>query len=324
MLSAKHAVTTTKSRIFRSIVRPAAKLRFALVAALAAVLSATPSFAENFAFVSANGGGTACTAAAPCKSIGDAFGNIAAPIRIICLSGSQPTTSGIGFAGSVSVDIDCPLGFGGEIVVGATASNLTMRLRHLEFRNIGFSSQIVFQGGGTLILEDCVFTDAPGVALDIEPNGPLNLIIKNTRISNGAAAGVLIKPAAGGSVTATFDGVTITKNAGGLKTDTTNGPVTVDISNSNISNNANNGLIAIGGAGGQNIMNLSRDVIASNGQAGIEVSGTTAGAIVDTTLLDSNTLGALSAVSSGRILTYQNNRIVGSPGTGFTGTASPQ
>jgi hypothetical protein len=41
------------------------------------------------------------------------------------------------------------------------------------------------------------------------------------------------------------------------------------------------------------------------------------------TLLDSNTGGALSAVSSGRILTYQNNNIVGSPATGFTGTASP-
>ena len=131
-------------------------------------------------------------------------------------------------------------------------------------------------------------------------------------------------PRATSSVTATFDGVTITKNAGGLRTDTTNGAVRVDISNSTIGNNANNGLIAIGGVGGQNMMNLSRDVIASNGQVGIEVSGTTAGAIVDTTLLDSNTLGALSAVSSGRILTYQNNRIVGSPGTGFTGTASPQ
>jgi len=323
MLSTKHAGTATKSRIFRSILRTVAKLRFALVAALAAVLSATPSFAENFAFVSANGGGTACTAAAPCKSIGDAFGNITAPIRIICLSGSQPTTSGIGFTTSVSVDIDCPLGFEAQIGVGGTASNVTMRLRHLEFRNVGFTSQIVFQGGGTLILEDCVFTDAPGVALDIEPNGPLNLIIKNTRISNGAAAGVLIKPASGGSVTATFDGVTITNNAGGLRTDTTNGAVRVDISNSTISNNANNGLIALGGAGGQNMVSVGNGVIASNGQAGIEASGATAAVLVNNTLLDSNAGGAISAVSGGRILTYQNNRTIGLPGTGFTGTASP-
>jgi hypothetical protein len=41
-------------------------------------------------------------------------------------------------------------------------------------------------------------------------------------------------------------------------------------------------------------------------------------------LLDSNAGGAISAVSGGRILTYQNNRTIGLPGTGFTGTASPQ
>ena len=97
----------------------------------------------------------------------------------------------------------------------------------------------------------------------------MNLIITNSRVSNNTAAGVLIKPAAGGSVKATFDGVTITNNAGGLKTDTTNGSVTVDIFNSNISNNANNGLVAIGGTGGQNMMTVKNDVIASNGQAGI-------------------------------------------------------
>ena len=323
MLSTKHAGTATKSRIFRSILRTVAKLRFALVAALAAVLSATPSFAENFAFVSANGGGTACTAAAPCKSIGDAFGNITAPIRIICLSGSQPTTSGIGFTTSVSVDIDCPLGFEAQIGVGTTASNVTMRLRHLEFRNVGFTSQIVFQGGGTLILEDCVFTDAPGVALDIEPAGPLNLVIRNSRISNNAS-GMLLKPAAGGSIKATFDHVVITSNnGGGIKSDSTNGVVNLDISDSEISNNPGNGLNLVGSAN-QNMLNLSRTVIAKNGTAGLQVNGATTAALVDTTLFDTNTSGALTTINGGRLLTYGNNHIVGSAGSGFTGTAPSQ
>jgi flagellar protein FliO/FliZ len=64
--------------------------------------------------------------------------------------------------------------------------------------------------------------------------------------------------------------------------------------------------------------------IASNSQAGIEASGGNAAVLVNNTLLDSNTLGALSAVSSGRILTYQNNTVIGSPGSGFTGTAAQQ
>jgi hypothetical protein len=45
--------------------------------------------------------------------------------------------------------------------------------------------------------------------------------------------------------------------------------------------------------------------------------------IAQTTLLDQNVAGATS-VSGGHILTYQNNSIIGSAGSGFTGTASPQ
>jgi hypothetical protein len=41
-------------------------------------------------------------------------------------------------------------------------------------------------------------------------------------------------------------------------------------------------------------------------------------------LLDSNTAGATSVVSGGRLLTYGNNHIVGSAGSGFTGTAPSQ
>jgi len=36
-------------------------------------------------------------------------------------------------------------------------------------------------------------------------------------------------------------------------------------------------------------------------------------------LLDSNASGALTTINGGRLLTYGNNRIVGSAGSGFTG-----
>jgi hypothetical protein len=119
-------------------------------------------------------------------------------------------------------------------------------------------------------------------------------------------------------VTATFNGVTIDGNSGGgLKTDTTNGPVSVDIFNSTISKNTGNGLNVVGGAGGPNVLNLSHDVIASNGVAGIQANGVSAAAFVDTTLFDTNAAGATASVSGGRLLTYGNNRIVGSIGSGF-------
>ena len=300
-----------------------AKLRFALVA-LAAILSTAPSHAEFLAFVGAAGTSTDCAPTNPCSSIAVALGFVQQPIRIICLGGTLRDQGSLITTSGTAVDIDCPQGTSGGLQIKPSATNVTVRVWHLTFRNGDFSNALLIQGSGTVILEDCVFGDSTGVSLDIEPNGPLNLVIKNTRISNAAGAGVLIKPAAGGSVTATFDGVTITKNAGGLKTDTTNGAVRVDITNSTISNNANNGLIAIGGAGGQNMVSVGNGVIASNSQAGIEASGGTAAVLVNNTLLDSNAGGAISAVGGGRILTYQNNSTIGSPGTGFTGTASPQ
>ena len=303
---------------------------FAVAAILTALLPIAPLAAApvTLTFVaSAGSDNNACTPMQPCASLSKAVQNVASGGQTTCL---DPTGSAFGpivFASpSYSLTIDCP----GTIVPSAFGLALGSTNQVFKIRNLTIDGALAsggpaieVTGSGTLILENCVFENFSGNALDIEPNGALNLVIKNSRIANNTAAGVLIKPASGGSVTATFDGVTITNNAGGLRTDTTNGAVRVDISNSTINNNANNGLIAIGGAGGQNMVSVGNGVIASNSQAGIEASGANAAVLVNNTLLDSNAGGAISAVSGGRILTYQNNRTIGLPGTGFTGTAAP-
>ena len=216
---------------------------------------------------------SACTQTAPCGSILQGIQSL--PIaggRIVCVT-PVLDTAGFGFNNSTFI-FDCPSAtfLGGITFAG---NNVV-----LKFQGVAFSGSVIkVSGGGTLILEDCVLEDVAGTALDIEPTAPFDLVMKNSRVSNNTAVGVLIKPSSGGgSVTATFDGVTITNNAGGLKTDTTNGSVTVDIFNSTINKNANNGLIALGGAGGQNVITVKNDIIATNGQAGIEASGFNAGA----------------------------------------------
>ena len=301
------------------MIRILAKL-FAVGAVLTICLHIQPSSAENVAFVSAAGSGTACTQTAPCGSILQAVISVGGDGRIVCLTPVSETAN-IGLSTGTYI-FDCPSASMHGRLSMSPFGNAVLKFQHMSFSP--GSNSVNAGGGGTLILEDCVIEDAQAIGLDIEPNGPLNLVITNSRISNNAGTGVLIKPASGGNVIATFDGVTITKNAGGLHTDTTNGAVKVDISNSTISNNGNNGMAVVGGAGGQNMVSVTSDVIASNSQAGIEASGANAAVVVNNTLLDSNTLGALSAVSGGRILTYQNNNIIGSPGTGFTGTAAPQ
>jgi hypothetical protein len=81
---------------------------------------------------------------------------------------------------------------------------------------------------------------------------------------------------------------------------------------------------AVSGAGGTNMLNIKNSVIARNGSAGVQANGASAAALVNNTVLDSNTAGATSAVGGGRVVTYGNNSIVGSAGSGFTGTASLQ
>ena len=125
-------------------------------------------------------------------------------------------------------------------------------------------------------------------------------------------------------MTATFDGVAIVNNGGGLKTNSTNGAIKIDISNSTFSNSGATGLNVIGGAGGANMVTLKNDVIASSATAGIQASGATAAVLVSNTLLDSNATGATAAVSGGRILTYGNNSIIGAPGSGFTSSTPLQ
>lgn len=301
------------------MIRIVAKL-FAVAAVLTICLPVQPSSAENVAFVSATGSGGACTQTAPCGSINVAVNSLPNGGRVVCATPVLETVS-FGFANSTYV-FDCP----GASMLGQIiffGKSVVLKFQHMGFSNstnvIGFQS-----GGGTLIFEDCVIEDAGGTALDIEPPVPFNLVVTNSRISTNAA-GVLLKPAAGGSVTATFDRVTITGNSGGgVKTDTTNGPVSVDISNSTISNNGGNGMNAVSGAGGTNMLNIKNSVIARNGGAGVQANGANAAALIDMTLLDSNTAGATSAVSGGRVLTYGNNHIVGSAGSGFTGTALSQ
>ena len=149
-------------------------------------------------------------------------------------------------------------------------------------------------------------------------------MIRNSRISNNAS-GMVLKPAAGGSINATLDHVTITGNTGGgIKIDTTNGPVTMDITDSVVSNNGANGINAVGNAGGQTMVSIKNSVIAKNGLVGVQANGANAGVLVQTTLLDQNVAGATSVVNGGHISTYGNNSIVGRAGSGFTGSASLQ
>jgi hypothetical protein len=301
------------------MIRIIAKL-FVFTFVLTAFLSVAPLLADPVVWISSTGGDSnPCTAALPCNLFVEAIEHVDSGGQINCLNSPGPSNNGFQF--STSLTIDCAgvssvilPNFGSFKLVG---TNQVVKIRNLTISGAaGGYPAIMVTGSGTLIIENCVFENIPGIALDIEPSGALNLVVTNSRISNNAA-GVFIKPT--GSVTATFNGVTIVDNAGGgLKTDATAGPINVDISNSTISNNSGNGMNAVSGPLYSNLLNLSHNVIARNGSAGIQANGVLSAAVVDTTLLDTNAAGATAAVNGGRLITYGNNRIIGPGGAGFT------
>jgi hypothetical protein len=305
------------------MIRIVAKV-FGVTVGLAALNIAS---ASAVTYLATNGSGSSCTFSQPCASLLSAIEGAGDGGEILCFDATTINNPGTSFVNDVTIDCS-------GVMLTADQNITTLQLtgfnQEVKIRNLtvigtsGGSSVLKVTGSGLLIIENCVIDDYAGTALDIEPTGALSLVIKNSRISNNSS-GVLIKPGSGGSVTATFDGVTITNNTGGgLKTDTTNGLVSVDISNSTISGNFGNGMNAVGGAGGPAMFNIHNSVVAKNGAAGMQVNGATAAAIIDTTLLDSNASGATTVVNGGHILTYGNNRIVGSPGSGFTSTTPLQ
>jgi Right handed beta helix region len=312
---------------------------FAITVALTTFFQVESALAQFFVgYVSSTGvAGGVCTATEPCSSIYDALHQLEISENrgtIVCLNFPVDVTSGLEI--TTSVTLDCAGIFEARAPnfapIHLIGTNQIVTIRNYTISGaFGGYPAIKVAGSGTLILENCAFENLPGTALDVEPNGAFNLIVTNSRISN-SVAGIMLKPTTGGSVKATFNGVTIVNNnGGGLKTDSTNGPVSVDISNSTISNNAGNGMNAVsptgpvlsGGLGGANMFNIRNSVIAGNGSSGIQANGPVSAVLVNNTLLDSNT-AATSAINGGRILTYGNNNIVGSAGSGFTGPAPLQ
>jgi Right handed beta helix region len=305
------------------------RIAASFIALAVIILPIRPSLAALY-FFSQGGTGTACTLAAPC-SLAQAVANEgvdAQGFEIACADSSDSAVnSDAGLVITQSVTIDCA-GTAGSIGVLTIDNGAVVTLRNFTMWDDALlqgraQATAITLKHGTLILDNVHITGTFTNAITANPTSPSVIVVRNCVFDHNSG-GVSLKPqTGGGSLSAVFDHVTISSNSGGgIKIDTTNAPVTVDITDSVISNNAGNGINAVGGAGGPAMFNIHNSVIAKNGAAGIQVNGGTAAAMIDTTLLDSNVAGATSVVNSGRLLTYGNNRIVGADGSGFTGSAT--
>jgi hypothetical protein len=285
-----------------------------------------------------------CSFAAPCKNLDQALSQTTAGGTVsvkdpgdyndVIITKSVTIVNDSGGTVTICCGVNDVSGLSSSVAVLAGANDV-VTLRGLTFTNTGGSQQVGVQvfNAHRVNIDHCTFLATTSTGIVVTPNTEIqpitlsptfNLNIQDTTIYNSTGGGIQVTSVPGVSVLITVDRSQLKNNTGGgIKIDGSGGgPITVAISDSTISLNGGNGVNAVSSSA--NVMvNLLRDVIASNGLARVQANGATAAVLVNGTALLNNA-SALSALNGGRILTYGNNSIVGTPGSGFTGTVSMQ
>jgi Right handed beta helix region len=292
-------------------------------ALLLGFLSSSPAEAQFYrTYVSVGGSDTnTCALSSPCISIQHALSRIINGGIVSCLD-SNDYSSAVTISNSVTIDCG---GVAGDASAGPFTINgpgIEVVIKNITVFSHTSGSCISLTNGATLRLDNVTMIGCGATAMQLEPTAASSVVVSNSVMTN-SSGGVLIEPGSGGSVKATFDHVKITQNTGGgFKIETANGPVTADIIDSVISNNGGNGINVVGnGPGLPGIVSIKNSVIAGNGAAGVQANGNNTGVLVQTTLFDQNAAGATTIVNGGTMITYGNNSIVGSNGSGFNQTA---
>jgi len=315
-----------------------------LASALAAILPTTAQAVDTLTetWISATGNDannvSGCQAAAPCLTMAVAMSATLPGGTVFC---AGPALMIGNLTISRDITIDCSQGSAANPAscsnetdaIDINTTGIKVTLRGLTIFGVDAGScfnqpiGVHITAAASVRIENCKIFGFSSAGVDVEPNSGLAVVkIQDSTITQNGG-GVLVAPTGSATVDFSIDRSRVeSNNGGGVKT-TTNvfeGQINASISDTSLSFNSGNGVNVVSGSSAQSMMALTRDIIALNGASGVQANGATAGALVDTTLLDGNATGATAALNGGRILTYGNNRIIGSAGSGFTSTTPLQ
>jgi hypothetical protein len=172
------------------------------------------------------------------------------------------------------------------------------------------------------------FGNASGQAgIVIAPSsGTVDVGVQNTS-SYDNQVGLLSKPTGGAVVNLTVQHSYMDNNqGGGVRIDGTGGGTTnAALTDTSMSLNNGNGIIAISGPSNVNV-DLMRDVMADNASSGVvsnNSAGGTSTVTVGSSILSYNVVGAWLISGTGTLLSFKNNQVTGPTGS-TPGTASFQ
>ena len=283
-------------------------------------LHATPALAIPETWVASNGGGAACTRAAPCLTFAAAHTATDSGGTIKCADAANFGVLTI----TKSITIDCT-GTNGGIVATAgnaivvNAANVVVVLRGLSVDGAGTSSiGIGLIDGRALHVENCAisrFNAGNGAGIQFNPTGAAELFVTDSTISeNGVGifgGGVLIQPAGSGGAFVALNRVTLNRNSNGLVAEggNTTGVIIVEVRDSSVARSTVHGIFANTDASRAGIV-IDRTTSTLNGGDGIRAFGANALVHLGNSTVRGNG-GGLIVGGGGNILSYQNNQATG-------------
>jgi hypothetical protein len=271
-----------------------------------------------------------CSRTAPCKTFAGAISKTVAGGEIDTLDpggfGAVTITKAITIQSDESKNGGILASGVNGIVVQAGANDI-VTIRGLMFNGIGSSTYpaglngIKFLSGAALHVEHCYisgFNGSSGFGILMAPSsGTSRLFVDDTIINDNGdgtnGGGIGLQPTSTGVVYAEIDNVHVSNNKGfGIRV-ADNGFAT--IKNSNINGNKKSGVAAIGSSnfadvfvGGSVLSDDGWDIATSEGA--VLASGTKAFVHLSDNMIYNNVYG-LRKVSSGRIYSFANNKLLG-------------
>jgi hypothetical protein len=297
-----------------------------------ASLEVTPAQAQVArAWVSGSGDDVnPCSRTAPCRTFAAAVTRAAPGYEVNVLDpadyGPVTITDSMNILNDGSGEAGILISGGNGIVINAAATDVvTLRGLIIDGTNTS-SSGISILSAARVNIENCVIQEfATGVDVTPSASGSTTSVkVQDSTIINNTA-GLISKPTGGAAVVMSIDHSRIDNNfGGGMKADGTGGgSSSVSVRDSSINFNASNGVNGVTSISGSVQIDLTRDVIATNGLAGVQSNGVMTTMTVGDSILSNNGT-AWSAISGGSLLSYGNNQVTGPAGTGPSGGITPQ
>jgi hypothetical protein len=307
--------------------------RFALLLCLlglAPVFSSAPAGAQvSRTWVAGVGNDmNPCSRTAPCATLATALAATVAggEINVLDPGGFQPVTI------NKSVSIYAGVGEAGILVFGTNAIVINagatdvINLRGLTLNGSGGSLGVHILSAGRVSIQDCVIQQF-GTGVNVATSADIRLKIQNSTIINNTN-GVSVVPNSNiANVAIEHSHIDSNSGIGVQASGAFGGTTYVAVADSSVSLNGTNGVVAKAGSSALAAVSLMRDNFVGNLQSGVVADGTAGNLAfvrVGDSLFAHNLNGAVQAVAGGVLQSFGTNEIIGTVGSGFTGTAARQ